>query len=56
LTSYKAEEAGGRIIKVDPKGTTQECGRCGLKVPKTLSERIYFCPRCGLKMDRDLNA
>jgi putative transposase len=56
MLSYKAEEAGGKVIKVDPKGTTQECSRCGLKVPKTLSERIHFCPRCGLKMDRDLNA
>jgi putative transposase len=54
--SYKAEEAGGRVIKVNPKDTTQICSGCGLKVPKTLSERTHLCPRCGLQMDRDLNA
>lgn len=56
MLSYKAEEAGGKVVKVDPKDTTQICSRCGLKVPKTLSERIHICPRCGLTMDRDLNA
>jgi putative transposase len=53
---YKAEEAGGKVVKVEPQGTTQKCSRCGLKVPKTLTDRIHACPRCGLEMDRDLNA
>jgi len=53
---YKAESAGGKVVKVMPQGTTQNCSRCGLKVPKKLSERFHVCPNCGLKMDRDLNA
>lgn len=56
MLSYKAEEAGGKVVKVEPQGTTQKCSRCGLKVPKTLTDRIHACPRCGLEMDRDLNA
>lgn len=56
MLSYKEEESGGKVVKVDPKGTTQTCSRCRFKVPKTLSDRIHICPRCGLKMDRDLNA
>lgn len=56
MLSYKEEEYGGEVVKVNPKGTTQICSRCGLKVPKTLAQRIHVCPRCGLKVDRDLNA
>ena len=41
---YKAEEAGGKVVKVEPQGTTQKCSRCGLKVPKTLTDRIHACP------------
>lgn len=53
---YKAEEAGGRVIKVDPRHTSQVCSRCGNKVSKKLSTRIHRCPHCGLIMDRDVNA
>lgn len=56
LTAYKAEARGGRIIFVEPKGTSQKCSGCGDVVPKELSERVHDCPRCGLVMDRDVNA
>ena len=54
--SYKAEEANRRLIKVNPKGTTQTCSQCGQIVKKDLSVRIHNCPHCGLVLDRDLNA
>lgn len=54
--SYKAENAGRKIIKVRPNGTSQICSSCGERVPKNLSVRIHSCPFCGLKIDRDLNA
>jgi len=54
--SYKAANAGGKVIKVNPKNTTKMCSRCGALVEKDLSERIHLCPNCGLKIDRDLNA
>lgn len=56
MLCYKAASAGCRIIFVNPKGTTQQCSRCGTVVPKTLSDRVHNCPKCGLILDRDLNA
>jgi putative transposase len=55
-TSYKAESAGSIVVLVDPRNTSQLCSRCGLKVPKSLSDRVHECPQCGLVMDRDKNA
>lgn len=56
FTTYKAESAGRVVLRVNPRGTTQECSGCGAVVPKDLSVRVHDCPHCGLKMDRDLNA
>ncbi len=52
----KAEEAGREVIKVDPRGTSQKCSRCGAHVKKTLKDRIHNCPSCGLILNRDVNA
>lgn len=54
--TYKAEEAGRQIIKVNPAGTSQKCSKCGNVVPKTLKTRVHECKSCGLVLDRDLNA
>ena len=56
FTAYKAENAGREVVRVNPRGTTQNCSGCGKKVPKDLSIRVHDCPHCGLKIDRDLNA
>jgi putative transposase len=56
LTAYKAEKRGGRVILVEPRGTSQECSGCGKVVEKDLSERMHLCPHCGLQLDRDVNA
>jgi putative transposase len=58
LTVYKAERRGGRVILVNPEGTSQKCSRCGVMNPKMedLSERIFRCEVCGLVLDRDVNA
>jgi len=53
---FKAEEAGSRVILVNPRNTSQQCSRCGMIVAKTLSDRVHSCPQCGLAMDRDQNA
>ncbi len=55
-TSYKAESAGSIAVLVDPRNTSQLCSSCGLKVTKSLSDRVHECPQCGLVMDRDENA
>mgnify|MGYP001559788747 CR=1 FL=1 len=56
ILTYKAEEAGRELIKVDPRGTSQECSTCGEVVRKTLRDRRHHCPHCGLDLDRDHNA
>lgn len=55
FTQYKAASAGIRVVLVDPKNTTKECSRCGVLIPKDLSERVHRCT-CGLVMGRDENA
>jgi putative transposase len=55
-TSYKAEDAGRKVVLVNPAYTSQMCSRCGQIVKKDLSIRIHNCPYCGLSIDRDLNA
>lgn len=54
--SYKVENTGRKVVKVNPNGTSQRCSQCGEKVQKSLAVRIHCCPSCGLKIDRDLNA
>jgi putative transposase len=53
---FKAERAGGRVVFVNPAGTSQECAHCAMRVPKSLSQRVHACPHCGYTVDRDLNA
>lgn len=56
MLAYKAERAGGQLIEVDPRFTSQDCSGCGERVPKALSVREHSCPSCGLVLDRDVNA
>jgi putative transposase len=56
ILAYKAESAGRELIKVDPRGTSQECSECGAVVRKSLAVRVHTCPECGLVLDRDHNA
>ena len=53
---YKAEDAGARVVRVPPGGTSQTCSDCLSLVPKPLSERTHRCPGCGLVIHRDVNA
>jgi putative transposase len=55
ILSGKAAGAGRELIKVDPRGTSQECSSCGATVRKALRERVHRCP-CGTVLDRDHNA
>ena len=54
--THKAEEAGRRVILVDPASTSKTCSRCGaLFAHLTLADRRVSCA-CGLSLDRDHNA
>lgn len=52
---YKAESAGKTVVRINPRGTSQECSVCGLKIEKKMNERVHSCP-CGCVLDRDHNA
>jgi len=56
MIAYKAEEAGCKVVLVNPKNTTQECSNCHEIVKKDLTDRMHNCPFCGLSINRDLNA
>ncbi len=51
--TYKAENAGKKLIKVNPNGTSQTC-ICGERVEKPLSVRHHHCLKCGYKNHRDI--
>jgi putative transposase len=55
FTTYKAENAGRIVTKVDPRNTSKLCSTCGTLVDKDLSARVPHCS-CGLSLDRDVNA
>lgn len=54
--SYKAENAGRKLIAVNPAHTSQDCHNCGYRAKKKLSDRWHLCPKCGASLDRDMNA
>ena len=56
MLCYKAESAGADFYKVNSRGTSQICSKCGKEVKKSLAVRIHKCPYCGLIIDRDLNS
>ena len=56
MLDYKVAKTGSRVIRVDPRGTSQMCSGCGDAVPKDLGQRTHRCPHCGLELDRDVNA
>ena len=56
MLSYKAQSAGRKLIKVDPRNTTQRCSACGSHVKKDLYVRVHVCPYCGFSCNRDYNA
>jgi putative transposase len=59
LLSYKAElavtEAGSKLVRVDPRHTSQICPNCGAIAKKDLAIRWHSCP-CGCELHRDVAA
>lgn len=54
--AYKAEEAGRRVVGVDPKHTSQDCPACGHREKRPLWVREFTCPACGASLHRDVAA
>src|SRR5262249_8701866 len=55
IVIFKAEEAGRKVIKVNPSYTSRDCSRCGHRNELTLATRVYRCSQCGLVIHRDRN-
>ena len=57
MLTYKAEEAGCYLEKINPRNTSKECSVCGyIYKDMTLSVRKWTCPVCYTIHDRDVNA
>ena len=52
----KVAKTGGKVVKVNPAGTSQHCAICLNRVPKELSDRWHHCPHCGASLQRDHNS
>ena len=53
---YKADWYGSRLVRVDPKRTSQTCLRCGSMDADHRRAKRYDCGVCGLRLDTDTNA
>lgn len=55
--AYKAESAGGRLVRVLAQNTSQTRSGCGWRPEArlTLAMRTFRCADCGLVLDRDVS-
>ena len=54
MLSYKLEQRGGKLIKVDPRNTSRTCPRCGLaSAENRKSQATFACIRCGYRSNAD---
>jgi IS605 OrfB family transposase len=57
LLTYKAEERGLTVAKVDPRHTSQTCSCCGHQARNNRrSQSRFVCRACGFELHADLNA
>ena len=54
--TYKAASAGGQVVAVDPRYTSQTCSGCGNRAAAQRREKRFQCTACGLRLDADHNA
>ncbi len=55
--TYKALDAGLKVVEVDPAYTSQKCHQCGsISKENRQSQSKYNCSKCGLIFNADLNA
>ena len=57
MVVYKAEEAGGQVVFVNPKNTSLTCSECGFVAKENrLSQAVFHCGKCRHEADADVNA
>ncbi len=53
---YKAVTSGSKLVKVNPRGTSMACSKCGNIQDMPLAIREFSCASCGFACHRDLNS
>ena len=54
MLSYKLEQRGGKLIKVDSRNTSRTCPRCGLvSAENRKSQATFACIGCGYRSNAD---
>ncbi len=56
MAGYKAEEAGTRLVVVNPAFTSQTCHTCGHISPENRHGTRFRCVECGHQAHADVNA
>jgi putative transposase len=57
LLTYKLDERGGMLVKVDPAYTSQTCSDCGAVDARSReSQASFVCVACGFRAHADTNA
>jgi putative transposase len=57
MLGYKCSTQGGMLVKVDPRGSSTECSRCGRCIPSNRRNQAAFrCVACGHAANADTNA
>lgn len=55
--SYKAEQVGIKVVKVDPYHTSQTCSLCGhYEKNQRINQSTFICKQCGASLNADYNA
>ena len=55
MLSFRCEEQGIDLVKINPAYTSQKCSKCGVICKSNRQGETYKCA-CGLIMDADINA
>ena len=57
FVAYKAQARGVRVVKIDPRHTSQTCSKCGYQARNNRrSQSVFHCRSCGYQLNADLNA
>ena len=57
MLEYKLERNGGKLVRVDPKHTSQTCSCCGhISKENRLTQSKFVCQACGNTLNADYNA
>jgi len=56
MITYKAEDAGRRVIAVNPRHTSQRCSSCHEVAAENRDGHKFACVSCGFTEHADINA